>query len=120
GDVNGSRDRPVRMQDGYAPAGGRLSRNARPGAAPIACDGTTAVTGRESKAVSFAILEDYDKGERLADVERDFALYDELEIGTWRGSYPSSPRCRARRLSRSRAKRSMPPKIDCPSRCASA
>ncbi|HSL22371.1 MAG TPA: hypothetical protein VK886_12615 [Vicinamibacterales bacterium] len=39
-----------------------------------------------SKPVSFAILEDYDKGEDLAEIERDFALFDELDIHTWRGS----------------------------------
>lgn len=39
------------------------------------------------KAVSFAILEDYDKGEDLDEIERDFALFRELEIDTWRGSF---------------------------------
>lgn len=39
------------------------------------------------KPVSFAILEDYDKGARLDDVERDFALFEELGIRTWRGSF---------------------------------
>jgi hypothetical protein len=39
------------------------------------------------KPVSFAILEDYDKGDDLDDVERDFALFRELEIDTWRGSF---------------------------------
>jgi hypothetical protein len=39
------------------------------------------------KPVSFAILEDYDKGQDLADIERDFALFNELEIRTWRGSF---------------------------------
>jgi hypothetical protein len=39
------------------------------------------------KPVSFAILEDYDKGHDLADVEKDFALFNELEIHTWRGSF---------------------------------
>jgi polysaccharide biosynthesis protein PslG len=38
------------------------------------------------KPVSFAILEDYDKGEDLRGVEADFELFEELEIRTWRGS----------------------------------
>jgi hypothetical protein len=37
------------------------------------------------KPVSFAILEDYDKGEELREVEADFRLFQTLEIGTWRG-----------------------------------
>jgi hypothetical protein len=41
----------------------------------------------EWKRVEFAILEDYDKGESLRDVERDFALFRELGIRTWRGSF---------------------------------
>jgi hypothetical protein len=36
--------------------------------------------------VSFAILEDYDKGDDLSEVARDFDLFQELEIATWRGS----------------------------------
>jgi hypothetical protein len=45
-------------------------------------------TGRSprSKPVSFAILEDYDKGADLRDVARDFELFEELGISTWRGS----------------------------------
>ena len=39
-----------------------------------------------SKPVSFAILEDYDKGADLKDVEEDFKLFRELKIPTWRGS----------------------------------
>jgi hypothetical protein len=39
------------------------------------------------KSVSFAILEDYDKGASLDDVARDFALFEELDIRTWRGSF---------------------------------
>ena len=38
------------------------------------------------KAVSFAILEDYDKGEDLQQVELDFELFKTLEVDTWRGS----------------------------------
>ena len=41
---------------------------------------------RPRKPVSFAIMEDYDKGEDLRDVEADFRLFQELEISTWRGS----------------------------------
>jgi hypothetical protein len=43
--------------------------------------------GPVSKPVSFAILEDYDKNEDLAEIEKDFVLFDELEIKTWRGSF---------------------------------
>ena len=44
-------------------------------------------SGGGAKPVSFAILEDYDKGADLADIEKDFALFKELEITTWRGSF---------------------------------
>jgi polysaccharide biosynthesis protein PslG len=44
-------------------------------------------SGRAWKPVSFAILEDYDKGADLQDVERDFALFRELGINAWRGSF---------------------------------
>lgn len=40
-----------------------------------------------SKRLSFSILEDWDKGEDLADVAKDFALFRELGITTWRGSF---------------------------------
>ena len=39
------------------------------------------------KPVSFSILEDYDKGEDLAEVARDFELMRRLGIRTWRGSF---------------------------------
>jgi hypothetical protein len=39
------------------------------------------------KPLSFSILEDYDKGESLDEVGRDFALFRELGISTWRGSF---------------------------------
>jgi polysaccharide biosynthesis protein PslG len=42
---------------------------------------------RRRKPVSFAILEDYDKNSDLAEVEADIALFDELEMTTWRGSF---------------------------------
>lgn len=53
---------------------------------------TAASARRELEAVfgkhlEFAILEDYDKGDSLARVERDFALFHELGITTWRGSF---------------------------------
>ena len=44
-------------------------------------------SGRVTKPISFAILEDYDKGDSLEDVARDFELFRELEINTWRGSF---------------------------------
>src|SRR5687767_14014095 len=40
-----------------------------------------------SKKVSFAVLEDYDKGDDLKDVALDFALMNELEIDTMRCSF---------------------------------
>ena len=52
------------------------SRPARPSAA-----------GAAPKRVSFSILEDYDKGENLDEVARDFALFKELGVTTWRGSF---------------------------------
>ena len=39
------------------------------------------------KPLSFSILEDYDKGESLAEVEADFRLFRELGVSTWRGSF---------------------------------
>jgi hypothetical protein len=40
-----------------------------------------------AKRVSFALLEDYEKGDDLDDVARDFALMNELEIDTMRTSF---------------------------------
>ena len=40
-----------------------------------------------TKNVSFAVLEDYDKGDDLKDVALDFALLNELEIDTMRCSF---------------------------------
>ncbi len=40
-----------------------------------------------TKTVSFAILEDYDKGQDLREVERDFELMKRLGVRTWRGSF---------------------------------
>jgi hypothetical protein len=45
--------------------------------------GAPAVT----KRVSFSVLEDYDKGESLEEIARDFELMRELEVHTWRGSF---------------------------------
>jgi hypothetical protein len=59
---------------------------------PLAC--TTPLPGPRpiqtpvaGKPVSFAMLEDYDKGDDLAAVARDFALLQELEIDTLRCSF---------------------------------
>ena len=41
---------------------------------------------RSEHRIAFTILEDYDKGDDLADIRRDFALFRELGITTWRGS----------------------------------
>jgi polysaccharide biosynthesis protein PslG len=48
---------------------------------------TSGTATRFSKPVSFAILEDYDKGDDLAAIDRDFALFRELGVTTWRGSF---------------------------------
>jgi hypothetical protein len=42
---------------------------------------------RGGKTLTFSILEDYDPGDDLDDVARDFALFKELEVRTWRGSF---------------------------------
>lgn len=39
------------------------------------------------KPISFSILEDYDKGQNLRDIEADFLLFRELGVDTWRGSF---------------------------------
>src|SRR5215218_610940 len=53
-----------------------------------------ACTGRQSppadsahKRVDFSILEDYDKGDDLDDIAKDFDLFHELGVTTWRGSF---------------------------------
>ncbi|HVQ47100.1 MAG TPA: hypothetical protein VMS62_09745, partial [Gemmatimonadales bacterium] len=43
--------------------------------------------GTVTKPVSFAILEDYDKGQDLREVARDFSRFRELGIVQWRGSF---------------------------------
>ena len=40
-----------------------------------------------TKPISFAILEDYDKGDPLSEVAADFALFKELGVTVWRGSF---------------------------------
>jgi hypothetical protein len=40
-----------------------------------------------TKPLSFAILEDYDKNTDLTEVARDFALFRELGVPVWRGSF---------------------------------
>src|SRR3954464_7836357 len=40
-----------------------------------------------TKPISFAVLEDYDKGADLDSVARDFTLFRELGVSTWRGSF---------------------------------
>jgi hypothetical protein len=40
-----------------------------------------------TKPISFAILEDYDKGDDLREVARDFARFKELGVTVWRGSF---------------------------------
>ena len=43
--------------------------------------------GTVTKPVSFAILEDYDKGQDLREVAGDFSRFRELGIVQWRGSF---------------------------------
>jgi hypothetical protein len=40
-----------------------------------------------TKPISFAILEDYDKGDELSEVARDFTRFRELGVTVWRGSF---------------------------------
>jgi hypothetical protein len=40
-----------------------------------------------TKPISFAILEDYDKGTDLSQIARDFTAFRELGITTWRGGF---------------------------------
>jgi polysaccharide biosynthesis protein PslG len=40
-----------------------------------------------TKPVSFSVLEDYDKGQDLGEVVRDFQLFHELGVPVWRGSF---------------------------------
>jgi polysaccharide biosynthesis protein PslG len=39
------------------------------------------------RRIEFSLLEDYDKGDDLADVARDFDLFASLGVRTWRGSF---------------------------------
>ena len=48
---------------------------------------TPAPAGPTFKPVSFAVLEDYDKGADLDSVARDFGLLRELGVPAWRGSF---------------------------------
>jgi polysaccharide biosynthesis protein PslG len=40
-----------------------------------------------AKRIEFSILEDYDKGDDLTEIAKDFALFKELGVSTWRGSF---------------------------------
>jgi hypothetical protein len=51
------------------------------------CAGPSRRSETFSKPISFSILEDYDKGEDLREVARDFALMKALGVTTWRGSF---------------------------------
>jgi hypothetical protein len=51
----------------------------------VAC--APARLAHQTKPIAFAILEDYDKDTKLADVARDFRLFRELGVSTWRGSF---------------------------------
>ncbi len=79
----------------FAPANQPAGEPANPGPPPgrIAAGPTTGASGLHwtptgvTKPVSFAVLEDYDKGADLTDVAEDFALLNELEVGTMRCSF---------------------------------
>ena len=53
---------------------------------PIRSSGSGTVTN-VTRPVSYAILEDYDKGQDLNDVALDFRMMNELGVDTWRGSF---------------------------------
>jgi polysaccharide biosynthesis protein PslG len=77
--------------------GGRLAKPAFVGGIVAAllvssCSGGSSpvspVSGGDyTKPISFAILEDYDKGSDLRQVARDFKLFQELGVPAWRGSF---------------------------------
>jgi hypothetical protein len=50
-------------------------------------DARTPSPSPHAKRITFSILEDYDKGEDLDEVARDFDLFAELGVTTWRGSF---------------------------------
>ena len=60
--------------------GRRPAKDTRLAAEPSAASSFT-------KPISFAILEDYDKGDSLSEVVKDFALFKELGVPVWRGSF---------------------------------
>ena len=63
-------------------------RTPAPSAAPAGAARPAALAPAEfTKRLEFAVLEDYDKGDDLAEVERDFVLMQELGVDTWRGSF---------------------------------
>jgi len=55
----------------------------------IACSRSAGVpaTPAPQKQLTFSILEDYDKGQSLDDVAKDFDLFAQLGVTTWRGSF---------------------------------
>jgi polysaccharide biosynthesis protein PslG len=58
------------------------------GAPPGGESSVAPAAGRSfTKQISFAILEDYEKGDPLSEVARDFALFKELGVTVWRGSF---------------------------------
>jgi hypothetical protein len=48
---------------------------------------TERLQGSYTKPISFAVLEDYDKGTPLGEVAADFELFQELGVSAWRGSF---------------------------------
>jgi polysaccharide biosynthesis protein PslG len=59
----------------------------RPTAKDISLAAEPSAASSFTKPISFAILEDYDKGDSLSEVVKDFALFKELGVPVWRGSF---------------------------------
>jgi hypothetical protein len=55
--------------------------------APVSSPEPPVVLSAAAKSVEFALLEDYDKGQRLDEVAKDFALFRQLGVRVWRGSF---------------------------------
>jgi polysaccharide biosynthesis protein PslG len=59
----------------------------RPAPAQDRLNAESTASSSFTKPISFAILEDYDKGESLSEVAKDFAMFKELGVTVWRGSF---------------------------------
>jgi hypothetical protein len=77
--TEGRRIRPARLKVAITALLIGACSGGTPGVSPISRDVT--------KPISFAILEDYDKGSDLRQVARDFKLFQDLGVPAWRGSF---------------------------------